>query len=222
MALDIASYIDHTLLKPVATKEDIVQLCEEAHQFNFAAVCVPPCYVRLAKELLNRSEVKVATVIGFPFGYQSAQVKIAEIQAALQAGADELDMVHHIAALKNDDWEYLEREIEICTQQVHAAGKGIKIIVESGLLTDEELIKCCNIYGALDIDFMKTSTGYAEVGATVHAVELMRKHLPDTVSIKASGGIRTFAQAAALVDAGANRLGCSASVQILKESSEGL
>lgn len=221
-ALDIASYIDHTLLKPVATKEDIVQLCEEAHQFRFAAVCVPPCYVRLAKEMLGSSDVKVATVIGFPFGYQAAQVKLTEIQMALQAGADELDMVHHIAALKNDDWEYLEREIDLCTKQVHAAGKIIKVIVESGVLSDEELIKCCNIYGALGIDFMKTSTGYAEVGATVHAVEIMRQHLPETVSIKASGGIRTFAQAEAMIAAGANRLGCSASIQILKESSRAL
>ena len=221
-ALEIASYIDHTLLKPTATKEDIVQLCEEADQYSFTAVCVPPCYVRLAKELLSRGNVKVATVIGFPFGYQSAQVKLTEIQVAIQAGADELDMVHHIAALKNDDWEYLEREIAICTQQVHAAGKIIKVIVESGVLTDEELIKCCELYGKLGIDFMKTSTGYAETGATVHAVQLMRQHLPGHISIKASGGIRTFAQAAALIDAGAHRLGCSASIQILKESNQTL
>ncbi len=220
--MNIAAYIDHTILKPSATEADIIQLCNEAKKALFAAVCVPPYYIRQASELLQGTGIKVATVIGFPFGYNSTLSKIQEIKDAIEAGADELDIVHNIAAVKNGDWEYAAREIAICTQLVHSDEKIIKVIVESGILTDEELLRCCELYGAQHIDFMKTSTGYAETGATVHAVKMMRNHLPASVSIKASGGIRTFAFAQELIDAGANRLGCSASVQIVKESNGGL
>jgi deoxyribose-phosphate aldolase len=220
MSLNIAAYIDHTILQPATTLADIEKLCSEAAAYQFAAVCVPPYFIGKAKKLLAGTEVKVATVIGFPFGYNTINAKLQELTEAIDAGADELDIVHNIIAVKNRDWDYNKHEIKAATHLVHAAGKVIKVIVESGLLSDEELIKCCDIYSACGIDFMKTSTGYAAVGATVHAVELMRKHLPAQVQIKASGGIRTFTFAKELVDAGANRLGCSASLQIVKESNE--
>ena len=216
--MNIAKYIDHTVLKPVTVAADVEQLCREAKEYGFAAVCVPPYYVGFAKGLLEGSGVKVATVAGFPFGYSSVESKVAELVGAIAAGADEIDMVHNIAAAKNADWSYLVNEVELCTQVAHAAGKQVKIIVESGVLSDAELQHCCEIYTPIGIDFMKTSTGYAEVGATTHAVKLMRQFLPGGIAIKASGGIRTYTFAKELVDAGAARLGCSASVAIVQEA----
>jgi len=216
--MDIAAYIDHTILKPTTTEDDVIKLCKEATVYGFAAVCVPPHYVRLAKIQLQDTAVKIATVIGFPFGYSSTRSKLEEIKGALADGADELDVVMNLAAAKNGDWDYLENETELCTTLIHAAGKVIKLIVESGVLTDAELISSCALVRSQKVDFIKTSTGYAEIGATVHAVQMMRQHLPSGIFIKASGGIRTYAFAKELIDAGANRLGCSAGVQILEES----
>lgn len=213
--MDICSYIDHTCLKPVTLLGDIKKLCEEAIQYRFAAVCVPPPFVKEAKKITERTEVKVATVIGFPFGYSAIESKIAEIVLAIVDGADELDMVINITALKNNDWQYLANEINAVLPFVHNKNKLIKVIIESGVLTDDEIIKCCTLYGAAGVDFMKTSTGYAEKGATVEAVELMKKHLPGSVKIKASGGIKTFEFAKQLIDAGASRLGCSSSLAIV-------
>ena len=218
--MNIASYIDHTVLKPETTLADIKKLCAEAVAEKFAAVCVPPYFVSAAKGLVKDSDVKVATVIGFPFGYSLTEAKLAEIEQAINDGADELDVVHNITALKDGNFDYLQSEVKACTELVHKAGKSIKIIVESGILSDEELLKCCEIYAPLGIDYMKTSTGYAQTGASVHAVQLMRQNLPAGIHIKASGGIRTFAFAKELVDAGADRIGCSASMGIVKESSE--
>jgi deoxyribose-phosphate aldolase len=216
--MNLAHYIDHTILKPTTTREDISQLCREAAEEGFAAVCVPPYFVSMAKELLRETNVKVATVIGFPFGYSTTTSKNEEIKQALEDGADEVDMVHNIAALKDANFDYLASELNSCSSLVRDAGKLIKVIVESGILTDEELIKCCGLYAPAGIDFMKTSTGYAATGATIHAVHTMRKHLPPHISIKASGGIRTFEFAMALVNAGATRLGCSASKSIMEEA----
>lgn len=218
MAIALNHYIDHTILKPTTLVSDIEKLCQEAVQYEFAAVCVPPPFIKKAKELTQGSIVKVATVIGFPFGYSSVEAKIAETVLALVDGADELDIVINLIALKNNDWSYLANEINHLAPLIQAKGKAIKIIIESGILTDEEIVKCCTLYAPANVDFMKTSTGYAEVGATVHAVELMRKNLPDNIQIKASGGIRNYAFAKELIDAGATRLGCSASVQIVKET----
>ena len=220
MPFNIAPYIDHTILKPTTTEAEVKTLCEQAAQYNFAAVCVPPVYVRRARKFLHRTEVKVATVIGFPLGYNEMEVKALEIADAIDDGADELDMVQNLTAVKNADWGCLEKEIIAALVPIHQSGKKIKIIVESGLLTDEELIKCCSIYGQFNVDFLKTSTGFAETGATVHAVQLMRANLPEKIAIKASGGIRNFAFAKELIDAGATRIGCSASVQIFNESRE--
>lgn len=217
---DIAGYIDHTILKPTTKPDDIVRLCAEAKEYSFAAVCVPPYYVATANTILKGSGVHIATVIGFPFGYSTTAAKLAEIIEAISAGARELDVVHNLAALKSGDWQYLQHEITACTELAHSHGCIIKVIIESGVLTDEEIIKCCEVYGAAGVDFMKTSTGYAETGATTHAVELMRKHLPAEVAIKASGGIRTFAFAEELIRAGATRIGTSSGIAIVKESKE--
>ncbi len=216
--MHIAKYIDHTILKPTTSLAEIEKLCEEAVEYKFAAVCVPPLFVKKAKEYVSNSEVKVATVIGFPFGYSAIEAKVAEIVLAIVDGADELDMVINISAIKNNDWQFLASEINTVLPIIRNRNKIIKVIIESGILTDDEIIKCCDIYGAAGVDYVKTSTGYAEHGASVHAVQLMRRHLSDSVKIKASGGIRTYQFAKELIDAGADRLGCSASVQIIKES----
>ena len=213
----VAFYIDHTLLKPACTSADIDKLCREAMEKQFAAVCVPPFVVKRTFASLKDSGVKTATVIGFPLGYSSLGSKIAETGEAIQDKADELDVVINLIALKNGDWSYLEKEMSELVSLIHAGGKMIKVIVESGILTKDELVRCCKLYGDMNIDYMKTSTGYAEKGASVSDVMLMRDHLPPAVKIKASGGIRHYAFAMELIRAGADRLGCSASLQILEE-----
>jgi len=215
--MQINQYIDHTLLKPTALIKDIKTLCSEALQYNFAAVCVPPPMLKIAKAQLQNSAVKLATVIGFPFGYSAVEAKIAEVILAMIDGADELDIVINLIALKNSDWQYLANEINHILPVAKQQNKIVKLIIETGVLTDEEIIRCCEFYGAADIDFLKTSTGYAEKGATIHAVELMRSHLPKHIQIKASGGIKTFQFAKQLIDAGATRLGCSNSIRIVSE-----
>ncbi|MES2703452.1 MAG: deoxyribose-phosphate aldolase [Bacteroidota bacterium] len=213
----LASFIDHTILKQTTTISDIDRVCVEASLENFAAVCIPPKYVGDAKKMLDSSKVKVATVIGFPLGYNTIDIKVKEIEQALAMGADEVDMVINLSALKSGDWKYLQSEIEACLKPVYDAGKVIKVIVESGMLTDSELVACCALYGRFNIDYLKTSTGYAGSGATVHAVTTMRNNLPARICVKASGGIRTLAFARELIDAGATRLGCSESIQLMKE-----
>lgn len=215
--MNIAPYIDHTLLKQTVTLSEIKNLCQEALEYGFAAVCVPPLYVKEAKRILNDSIIKTATVIGFPFGYCAIEAKVAEIVLAIVDGADELDMVVNISAIKNEDWTFIANEINTIMPIVKNKGKVIKVIIESGILTNDEIIKCCDIYGAAGVDYVKTSTGYAEKGASIHDVQLIRAHLADTIKIKASGGIRSYSFAKELINAGANRLGCSASVQIVKE-----
>jgi deoxyribose-phosphate aldolase len=240
--MSIASYIDHTILKPTVTYIEIKKICDEALLYRFAAVCVPPPGIAKAKEYLAAgqasslsagppasipvgapspaSPVKIATVIGFPFGYSVLEAKLAEAEQAA-ALADELDVVINLVALRNGDWAYLEKEMQAIANLVHARKRTVKTIIESGILTDEEIVRCCEIYGRVGVDFVKTSTGYAEKGASVHAVELMRRHLPPSIQIKASGGIRSYTFARQLIDAGADRLGCSASVAIVQEE-EGL
>ncbi len=216
--MNIASYIDHTILKPTTLVSDIEQLCTEATMYKFAAVCVPPPFVRFAKGLVEGSGVKTATVIGFPFGYSAIEAKVTETLLAIVDGVEELDYVVNISAIKNGDWNFLKHEGEVLIPMAHQKDRHVKMIIESGILTDEEIIRCCEIYAELGADFVKTSTGYAEKGATLEAVQLMRKHLPSGIKIKASGGIRTYEFAKQLVEAGADRLGCSASVNIVKES----
>ena len=216
--MNIAAYIDHTILKPTTTQADILKLCTEALENNFAAVCVPPLFVKMAKQMVTNSTVKVATVIGFPFGYSAIEAKVAEIILAIIDGADELDVVINISAIKNNDWQFLANEINTLMPIIRKQQKVVKIIIESGILTNAEIIKCCDLYGAAGVDFLKTSTGYAEVGATLEAVVLIRKHLTNSIKIKASGGIKSYTFAKQLIDAGADRLGCSSSLQIVQES----
>ena len=218
--MQLNRHIDHTVLKPATLIADIEKLCAEAREYNFAAVCVPPPFVKKAKQLLKETNIKTATVIGFPFGYSAIEAKLAEILLAIVDGADELDIVINLIALKNNDWSYLANEINNIMPVIKQNNKVIKIIVESGVLTNEEIIKCCELYGAAEVNFLKTSTGYAEKGASVEAVELMKKYLPPHVQIKASGGIRTYEFAKQLIEAGANRLGCSASVSIVQQGNK--
>eukprot|EP01035_Chromulina_nebulosa_P001280 gene1280-1711_t len=212
---EIAAAIDHTLLKPGMLVADVHKLCHEAIQYGFAAVCVPPLFVKQAKAALKNSTVKVATVIGFPFGYSAVESKLAETLLAIVDGADELDVVINFTAIKNTDWQLVANEINHLLPIIKSNQKVIKVIIESGVLTDEEIIKCCDLYAAAGVDFMKTSTGYAEAGASVHAVTLMRKHLGAHVQIKASGGIKTYEFASQLMEAGATRIGCSSGVAIV-------
>lgn len=216
--MSIASYIDHTVLKPTTTLHDVENICKEALQYQFAAVCVPPNYVKIAATILSGSKIKVATVISFPFGYSSTNSKKEEIMQALADGAEEIDMVHNISVLKNGDWDFLSNEISTCLQPVRLHNKIMKVIIETGILTPDEIITCCKIYTKHKVDFVKTSTGYAEKGATINDVKLMRQSLPPEIEIKASGGIRDYMFAKQLIDAGATRIGTSAGVNILMES----
>jgi deoxyribose-phosphate aldolase len=215
--MDVASYIDHTVLKQTTSPADVKKVCNEALEYGFAAVCIPPPFVRVAKSLLRESSVKTATVIGFPFGYSAALSKLAEVQQAIKDGAEEFDVVINIAALKSGSWDYLTSEIDLIKDPVHKNNGIIKVIIESGVLIPEEIVRCCEIYSKAGVDFLKTSTGYADVGATVEAVQLMRVNLPSGIRIKASGGIKTYEAAVKFIDAGADRLGCSASVAIVKQ-----
>lgn len=217
--MQLAPFIDHTVLKNVTTTADIDRICKEAQEYSFAAVCVPPYFVQDAKKLLLDSPVKVATVIGFPFGYHHYNTKLQEAKIAIEEGADELDMVMNLAAFKSNDLAYVETEVDVISTLSQESKKTLKIIIESGVLSDEEIIKCCALYRHYPVQFLKTSTGYADKGASVDAVRLMRKHLPETIAIKASGGIKTAAFARELVEAGATRLGCSASVAIVNGES---
>ena len=218
MSINLASYIDHTILKQTTTISEVDKVCLDASLENFVAVCIPPKYVPDAKKLLDGSRVKVCTVIGFPLGFNATDIKVKEIEEALEMGVDEMDMVIDLCALKSGDWKHLENEIKACLKPVYSSGKVLKVILESGMLTESELLACCEIYSNYEIDFIKTSTGYADHGASVAAVKLLRAHLPRRIGIKASGGIRSYAFAKQLIDAGATRLGCSTSMHIMKES----
>ncbi len=215
--IKLAPHIDHTFLKPTTTSGDIIKICNEAIEYGFAAVCVPPPLVTVAVDRVKGGKVKVATVIGFPFGYSAIAAKLAEVDQAVADGADELDIVINLVRLREERWSELGEEMTALTARAHAGGAIVKVILESGILSDEEIIRCCKLYSRVGIDFMTTSTGYAEKGASVESVLLMRHHLPVAIRIKASGGIRDAAFARQLIAAGADRLGCSASVAIVKE-----
>jgi len=213
--MTIAQFIDHTILKPTTTLADIEKVCEEAARYKFASVCVPPYYVRDARQIAGTGGVPVTTVIGFPFGYSHYAAKLAEAEQALADGAAELDMVINLAALHSNDLAYLETEIGSITGLLQGKNIVLKLIIESGILEEDQIIRCCELYRHYAVQFLKTSTGYAEKGASVAAVRLMRQHLPPSIGIKASGGVKSFSFAKELIDAGASRLGCSASVAIV-------
>jgi len=215
--MSIAQFIDHTILKPTTTLGDIERVCNEAMEYGFAAVCIPPYYVKDAAQILMGSKQKVATVVGFPFGYHHYSSKLAEVHQALKDGAHELDVVMNIAAFKSNDLAYLENEIDSITKVTLEKNAVVKVIIESGVLNEDEIIKCCQLYRHYPVHYLKTSTGYADKGATIEDVTIMRRNLPATIQIKASGGIRDYTFAKSLIQAGATRLGCSAGVAIVKE-----
>ncbi len=212
---NIASVIDHTLLKPETTEEMIIKLCKEAEEYGFYSVCVNPNYVSLASEILGDSDVKIATVVGFPLGANTKEVKAYETRKAIEDGAHEIDMVINIGALKSKDFSKVKEDIEAV---VDAAGKEaiVKVIIETCLLTDEEKVKACELAMEAGAHFVKTSTGFSTGGATVEDVKLMKSVVGDKMEIKASGGIRDYQKAMAMIEAGASRIGASASVQIVE------
>jgi deoxyribose-phosphate aldolase len=212
----LARMIDHTLLKPDVTSDKIAQLCFEAKKYHFASVCVNPTHVKLCADLLRDSDVKVCTVIGFPLGATSPEVKTFETQNALDNGATEIDMVLNIGALKAGDNELVARDIRGVVETSHKAGALTKVIIETALLTDEEKVVACLLAKEAGADYVKTSTGFSGGGATVHDIELMRKTVGPTIGVKASGGIHTHEEAEALVAAGATRIGASAGVKIIQ------
>ena len=214
--MSIAKYIDHTLLKADARKEDIEKLCSEAFHNGFASVCVNSCWVPLVSELLAGTDVKVCTVVGFPLGAASANAKAAEAADAVKNGADEIDMVINIGMLKSGMMEAVEDDIK----EVRNAAKGkiLKVIIETCLLSDDENKAACRAAAAAGADFVKTSTGFSTGGATVHDVALMKEAVSARgLKVKASGGIRNYKDAKAMIDAGADRIGASAGIAIVKE-----
>ena len=213
----VAALIDHTLLKPDATQGDIVRLCAEARQWNFASVCLNPCWVRLAAEELWGAPVRVCTVVGFPLGANETRTKITEAGAALAGGAKELDMVQNIGALRSRDDHQVYKEMTALADIAHASGAILKVILETSLLTEEEKERACHLAVDAKADFVKTSTGFSTAGATVQDVALMRRAVGDQLGVKASGGIRTLTALQNMVGAGASRIGTSSGVSIIGE-----
>ena len=209
----IAATIDHTLLKPEATPTQIEKLCAEAAEYHFASVCVNPVYIPLAARLLKGTGVKVCCVVGFPLGAIAPEQKAAEAASCAAMGAEELDMVIHVGAAKAGDWALVQRDIEGVVKA--AAGHTVKVIIETCLLTDEEKVKACEAAKAAGAHFVKTSTGFSTGGATTHDIALMRKTVGPEMGVKASGGIRDYATAMAMIEAGANRIGASAGIEIV-------
>ena len=213
--MNINKLIDHTALKPNTNKESILKLIAEAKTYDFASVCVNPCWVPLAHQELKNTDVKVCTVIGFPLGANTTEVKVFETKDAIEKGAQEIDMVINVAMLKDKDYNYIENEIK----QIVEASKDkaiVKVILETCLLTDEEIITASKLAKNAGADFVKTSTGFSTGGATVHDVALMRKTVGEDMGVKASGGIHTHEEAMAMINAGASRIGASAGVKLLK------
>src|SRR5262245_19733446 len=219
MSSDFGRYIDHTLLRPIGTVTDIRRLCTEAIEYGMSAVCIFPSYIPLARDILKGSRVKIATVIAFPFGVTFTEIKEAEMRSSAAQGGDEMDFVINIAALKSGDERAIEEEMHELIAKSRTLGVHTKFIIETAYLTDEEKIRACRIANRVKPDFMKTSTGYGPAGATVEDVRLMRMHLLPEIQIKAAGGIRSYAEAAQMLKAGASRLGTSSGIKIIEEAS---
>jgi deoxyribose-phosphate aldolase len=212
---DLARMIDHTLLRPDATQKEIEKLCAEAKQYRFASVCINPSNVKLCAELLRDTDVKVCTVIGFPLGATSSAAKTFETDRAIKDGAREVDMVINVGMLKSGEYKYVEEDILSVVSAAHSFGVLTKVIIETGLLTDEEKVKACMLAKHAGADFVKTSTGFVKGGATVGDIALMRKVVGPELGVKASGGVRSQEDALALIASGADRIGASASVKIV-------
>jgi len=210
----LSSYIDHTILKPEAKYEDIKKVCEEALEYNFKAVCINPLYVKYSSEMLKNSDVLVATVVGFPLGNNRSEVKKLETELAVKDGADEIDMVINIPALKNKEYDIVKQDIKEVVKS--ADGKTVKVILETCLLKDEEIKKACQLSLEGGADFVKTSTGFSTGGAEISDVKLMKSVVKDKMKIKASGGIRNKEKALEMIEAGADRIGASSSIKIVE------
>lgn len=212
----IASVIDHTILKADATRADVTRICREARQYSFASVCVNPYWVPLVRSELAGSPVKVCTVVGFPLGATSTEAKVAETEAALRAGAQEIDMVLNVGALRSGDHDAVKADIGLVVKAAHAARAIVKVILETALLDDSQKAVACTLARLAGADFVKTSTGFGPSGATAHDVALMRAVVGPDMGVKASGGIRTLEDVKAMTAAGATRIGASASVKIVE------
>lgn len=217
-ASDLAKMIDHTLLKPEATEAQVLKLCHEAIENQFGAVCVNSCWVMTCAEALKGSDVKVASVVGFPLGAATTASKRFEAAEAIKNGACELDMVLNIGWLKSGLLDPVAREIRSLARLAHKHGALLKVIIETCLLSDEEKVLACKLAMQAQADFVKTSTGFSSGGATAEDVKLMRETVGPKLGVKASGGVRSYADALKMISAGANRIGCSAGVQIIKEA----
>jgi deoxyribose-phosphate aldolase len=216
----LSHMIDHTVLKPEASQEEIAQLCYEARKHGFISVCVNPSYVKLCAQLLEGSGVLVCTVIGFPLGATSTESKVFEAQQAVRDGANEIDMVINVGAVKSRDYESVERDIASIARVCHASNAILKVIIEAALLTDEEKVIACQLAKVAGADFVKTSTGFGPGGATPEDVALMRKVVGPGMGVKAAGGIRTYDDARKMIEAGASRIGASASVKIIQGAND--
>jgi len=215
--MDIAKYIDHTILKPEATVEEVKKLCKEAKEYNFASVCVNGCYSKLVSTELAGSDVKTCVVVGFPLGSMTKEAKAFETTDAIKNGANEIDMVINVGALKDKNYDLFKEDIEAVVNA--AKGKAIvKVIIETCLLNDEEKVKACEISKEANADFVKTSTGFSTGGATKEDIALMRKTVGESLGVKASGGVRDYKAAMDMINAGASRIGASASIAIVSES----
>lgn len=225
---EFAKTVDHTILKPDTTEEDVRRVCEEAARYHFAAVCILPCYVRLASEELRGADVKVATVISFPFGADTTAVKNAALREAIAGGASELDVVMNISRFLSGDFSYVAEELKSMNQEVSAVAMNnglndvvVKVIVETAYLTDEMKRLATRMVAESGADFIKTSTGFAPAGATLDDVSLLRQEAPEGLGVKASGGIRTLEDSLDMLNAGASRLGLSGSVAVMQEAEDG-
>jgi len=212
----IAALIDHTILKPEATREDVLKICREARQYGFASVCVNPYWVPMVRAELAGSAVKVCTVVGFPLGATSMEAKVAETAAAVRAGAEEIDMVINVGALRSGDQDAVRQDIRQVVEAAHHGGAIVKVILETALLDDPQKATACLLAKEAGADFVKTSTGFSSSGATAHDVTLMRSVVGPGMGVKAAGGIRTLSDLRAMTEAGATRIGASASVKIVE------
>jgi deoxyribose-phosphate aldolase len=218
---ELAKMMDHTLIKPNATKDHVIELCEEAKRYNFGCVCVNPVYVSLAVQLLRGTDVKVSSTVGFPYGSTLPEVKAFEAERTLRNGAQEIDMVMNIGALKSKEYETVKKDIEAVVNLKRSfSDVAVKVIIETGYLTNEEKIMACKLAKEARADFVKTSTGIVG-GATIEDVRLMRETVGKNMGVKAAGGIRNLKQALAMIEAGANRIGTSTTVAIIEEIATG-
>ncbi len=216
--MQINKYIDHTILKAFATSDDVKKICEEAIKYDFKSVCVNPANVALAKSLLTGSDVLVCTVIGFPLGANTKEIKALETMDAIHNGADEIDMVINIGKAKEHDFKYIESEIKMVVAA--SAGKTTKVIIETCYLTDEEKVNCCLAAKSANATFVKTSTGFGSGGATAEDIKLMRETVGEDMGVKASGGIKNLTDLELMVENGATRIGASSGVAIMENSSQ--